>query len=94
MLSGVQRIWQAAHWPVAQRSQALQAAAERANLAVFRARAEQRMAAARLAEILRLDPAIELVPADAELAPVTVVEAGTSNTGCVPPYSARSISLY
>ncbi len=29
VLSGAQRIWQAAHWPVAQRSQALQAAAER-----------------------------------------------------------------
>ena len=29
VLSGAQRIWQAAHWPVVQRSQALQAAAER-----------------------------------------------------------------
>jgi 8-oxo-dGTP pyrophosphatase MutT (NUDIX family) len=29
VLSGGQRIWQAAHWPVAQRSQALQAAAQR-----------------------------------------------------------------
>ncbi|MFM7748866.1 MAG: TolC family protein, partial [Opitutaceae bacterium] len=38
----------------------VQAAAERANLAVSRAKAEQRMAAARLAEILRLDPAVEL----------------------------------
>ncbi|MCE2861615.1 MAG: TolC family protein [Opitutaceae bacterium] len=66
----------------------VQAAAERANLAVFRARAEQRMAAARLAEILRLDPAIELVPADAELAPVTVVEAGESSG----PLVARALA--
>ena len=36
------------------------------------------MAAARLAEVLRLDPAVELVPADAEIAPLVVVEAGES----------------
>jgi outer membrane protein TolC len=66
----------------------VQAAAERANLAVSRAKAEQRMAAARLAEILRLDPAVELTAADAELAPITVVE----TTDSAGPLVARALA--
>ncbi len=51
----------------------VRAARERAELTLVRARAEQRVAAARLAEFLRLDPAVELVPADSDLAPMTVM---------------------
>lgn len=52
-------------------------ARERAELTVERVRAEQRIAAARLAEVLRLDPAVELTPADAEVAPLALVAGGT-----------------
>ena len=52
-------------------------ARERADLTVERLRAEQRIAAARLSEILRLDPTVELTPVDAELAPLALVPAGT-----------------
>jgi outer membrane protein TolC len=50
----------------------VRAASERAQLTLVRARADQRIAAARLAEILRLDPAVELTPVDADLAPMTL----------------------
>ncbi|MBL9210125.1 MAG: TolC family protein [Opitutaceae bacterium] len=50
----------------------VRAARERAALAVVRLRAEQRLAAARLAEVLRLDPAVELAPADAAPAPLAL----------------------
>ena len=66
----------------------VQTAAERARLAVSRAQAEQRMAAARLAEVLRLDPALELVPAEAELAPIVIVETGES----AGPLVARALA--
>lgn len=52
-------------------------ARERADLTVERLRAEQRIAAARLAEVLRLDPMVELTPADADVSPLTLVGAGT-----------------
>ncbi|MBI4624643.1 MAG: TolC family protein [Verrucomicrobia bacterium] len=48
------------------------AARERAELTLVRARTEQRVAAVRLAEILRLDPSIDLAPVDSELAPMAV----------------------
>jgi outer membrane protein TolC len=50
----------------------VRAARERAELTLVRARAEQRVAAARLAELLRLDPAVDLVPADGDLAPLAL----------------------
>ncbi|HRE83246.1 MAG TPA: TolC family protein [Opitutaceae bacterium] len=50
----------------------VRAARERAELTLARSRADQRIAAARLAEVLRLDPAIELTPVDADLAPLTL----------------------
>lgn len=50
----------------------VRAARERAELAQVRVRTEQRVAAARLAELLRLDPAVELTPVDADLAPLAV----------------------
>ncbi len=56
----------------------VRAARERADLAVIRLQAEQRLAAARLAEVLRLDPAVDLVPAESELAPLAVVDAAES----------------
>lgn len=48
----------------------VRAARERADLTLIRAKAEQRIAAARLAEVLRLDPAVELKPVDSDLAPL------------------------
>lgn len=52
-------------------------ARERAELALERARVEQRVAAARLAELLRLDPAVDLTPAEADVAPLALVAPGT-----------------
>ena len=46
--------------------------AERNHLAVQQAREQQRIAAARLAQLLRLDPAVNLIPADSELLPLTL----------------------
>jgi len=51
------------------------AARERAELALLRLQTSQRLAAARLAQVLHLDPAIELVPADPDLAPLTLAAA-------------------
>lgn len=50
----------------------VRAARERADLTLVRVRTEQRVAAARLAEILRLDPAVELTPVDTDLVPLTL----------------------
>jgi len=55
----------------------VRAARERAELSSIRSRTEQRVAAARLAEVLRLDPAVELVPVDSDLAPLAVASADT-----------------
>lgn len=52
-------------------------ARERAELSLERLRVEQRISAARLAELLRLDPAVDLTPADVDLAPLTLVAPGT-----------------
>jgi outer membrane protein TolC len=56
----------------------VRAARERADLAVVRLRVEQRVAAARLAELLRLDPEVDLVPADAQPQPLQAIEAPES----------------
>lgn len=50
----------------------VRAASERAALTLVRVRADQRIAAARLAEIIRLDPAVELTPVDADLSPMSL----------------------
>jgi outer membrane protein TolC len=60
----------------------VRAARERAELTLARARTDQRIAAARLAETLRLDPAVELVPADADLAPLSLAT-DTSDLGAL-----------
>ncbi len=54
----------------------VRSARERAELSLVRARTEQRIAAARLAELLRLDPAVDLAPVDADLAPISLATAG------------------
>ena len=54
----------------------VRAARERAELTLTRVRTEQRLAAARLAEILRLDPTVDLTPPDEDLAPLSLVNAG------------------
>ena len=46
--------------------------AERNQLAHQQAREQQRIAAARLAQVLRLDPVVNLAPADSELLPLTL----------------------
>jgi outer membrane protein TolC len=46
--------------------------AQRNELTLQQAREQQRIGSARLAEILRLDPAVELVASDVELAPLAV----------------------
>mgnify|MGYP001555899271 CR=1 FL=1 len=53
----------------------VRAARERSDLTLSRLRVEQRVAAARLAELLHLDPAIDLTPAENELAPLTMITA-------------------
>jgi outer membrane protein TolC len=49
------------------------AASQRSELNLSRLRADQRIAAARLAELLHLDPAVELMPAETDLTPLTLV---------------------
>jgi len=47
--------------------------AERNKLALQQAREQQRIAAARLAQLLRLDPTVNLIPADSELLPLALI---------------------
>jgi outer membrane protein TolC len=64
------------------------AARERSELSLSRLRAEQRIAAARLAEILRLDPAVDLTPVETDLAPLNLVTAEES----AGPLVARALA--
>jgi outer membrane protein TolC len=50
----------------------------RNQLALRQAIEQQRVAAARLAQVLRLDPMVELVPSDSDLAPLTLIETNTA----------------
>lgn len=52
----------------------VQTQSERYRVALRQSQEQQRIAAARLAQILHLDPTIELVPTDGELVPITLVE--------------------
>jgi outer membrane protein TolC len=52
----------------------VQTQSERYRVALTQAQEQQRIASARLAQILHLDPTIELVPTDSELVPITLVE--------------------
>lgn len=71
----------------------VRAARERAELAVVRARTEQRVAAARLAELLRLDPAVDLVPADSDLVPLEVAKSGDDLAALISRALARRPEL-
>ena len=66
----------------------VRAARERSELTLSRLRAEQRIAAARLAEVLRLDPAVELMPVESDLAPLALMTAGES----AGPLVARALA--
>jgi len=48
--------------------------AERNRLTLRQSQEQQRLAAARLAQVLRLDPAVELVAQDSELTPLSLIE--------------------
>jgi outer membrane protein TolC len=63
-------------------------ARERAELATVRLRTEQRLAAARLAELLHLDPAVELTPVESDLAPLKLADA----TGEVGPLISKALA--
>src|SRR5439155_617217 len=56
----------------------VQVQTERYQLALRQALEQQRVAAARLAQILHLDSSVELVPQDADLVPLTLVETNAS----------------
>jgi outer membrane protein TolC len=51
---------------------------ERNQIAVRQAQEHQRIAAARMAQVLRLDPAVELIAQDAELTPLTLIDANSA----------------
>ncbi|MBI3192391.1 MAG: TolC family protein, partial [Pedosphaera parvula] len=63
--------------------------AERNQLALRQATEQQRVAAARLAQTLHLDPAVELVARDTDLAPLTLIETNTALNSLVQ----RAISM-
>lgn len=63
--------------------------AERNRLALRQASEQQRVAAARLAQTLHLDPAVELVARDTDLAPITLVETNATLKALVQ----RAISM-
>ncbi len=56
---------------------------ERNQLTLRQAEEQQRIAAARLAQTLHLDPAVELAAQDAELAPLTLIETNTALSSAV-----------
>jgi outer membrane protein TolC len=51
---------------------------ERNQLASLQAREQQRVAAARLSQVLHLDPVIELEAQDSDLAPLSIIETNTA----------------
>ena len=63
--------------------------AERNQLSVQQAREQQRLAAARLAQVLRLDPAVDLLPADHELLPLTL----TATNAALDSLVAQALGL-
>jgi outer membrane protein TolC len=63
-------------------------ARERAELVLVRSRTDQRLAAARLSELLHIDPAVELTPLDADLAPLSLLTANDE----VGPLVSRALA--
>lgn len=58
----------------------VQTQTQRLQVELARAKQQQRLAAAKLAQTLHLDPLVELVPADAEPMPLALIEADISAT--------------
>jgi outer membrane protein TolC len=56
----------------------VQTQTERSELALRQAREQQRLAAARLAQVLHLDPSVELVPQETELEALELIKADTA----------------
>ena len=56
----------------------VQVQTERYQLALRQSLEQERLSAARLAQILRLDPAVALTPRQAELAPLTLIQTNTA----------------
>jgi outer membrane protein TolC len=56
----------------------VQTQTQRYQVAAIQAQQQQRLAAARLAELLHLDPAIELIPQDNELLPIALLQRDSS----------------
>lgn len=56
----------------------VQTQTQRYQAAVIQAQQQQRLAAARLAELLHLDPSVELAPQDSELVPIALLQTETS----------------
>jgi outer membrane protein TolC len=65
----------------------VQTQTERYRVALSQSLEQQRIAAARLAQVLHLDPTIELIPADRELLPVTLIE----TTGDIRPLVQQAL---
>lgn len=57
----------------------VQTQTQRYQASLLQARQQQRVAAARLAELLHLDPAMDLIPDQSEFVPVTLAESGEQN---------------
>ena len=71
----------------------VRAARERAELTLLRARTDQRVAAARLAELLRLDPSVDLAPVDTDLSPMALTTAGDDVGGLISHALAKRPEL-
>lgn len=61
----------------------VQTQTQRYQAAVIQAQQQQRLAAARLAELLHLDPSVELVPQDSELVPIALLQTETSQDALI-----------
>jgi len=58
-------------------------ATERYRVSLTQARQQQRAAAAKLAQVLHLDPLVELVPQDSDLVPINIMDATATQEGLV-----------
>jgi len=52
-------------------------------VSLTQARQQQRAAAAKLAQVLHLDPLVELVPQDSDLVPINIMDATATQEGLV-----------
>jgi outer membrane protein TolC len=61
----------------------VQTQTQRYQTAVIQAQQQQRLASARLAELLHLDPAVELLPQDSELVPIALLSSESSQDALI-----------